>query len=76
MFSQDELERLKLRVEELDQEKADLRLHHKTLKKEHLDLLRDRKASPGRPSLYPFKPFSDLAAIQNTYRQRRRRSRS
>lgn len=44
VFSEQELERLKRRVEELDQEKSDLRQHHKTMKKEHLQLLRDRKA--------------------------------
>ena len=43
VFSRDELERLRRRVEELDNEKNDLKQHHKTLKKEHLQLLKDRK---------------------------------
>ncbi|GFH29070.1 uncharacterized protein HaLaN_27665, partial [Haematococcus lacustris] len=40
VFSSQELQRLKQRIDELDEEKAELRAKHRGLKKEHLQLLK------------------------------------
>eukprot|EP00798_Chlamydomonas_sp_ICE-L_P007462 gene7462-603_t len=50
VFSNVELQRLKRRIDELEQEKADLKARQKGLKKEHLQLLRDKRAKDDKVS--------------------------
>ncbi|KAL6756288.1 hypothetical protein V8C86DRAFT_2652820 [Haematococcus lacustris] len=48
VFSSQELQRLKQRIDELDEEKAELRAKHRGLKKEHLQLLKDKAEKEAR----------------------------
>jgi len=48
VFSSRELERLKNRIHEMDQERLELKAKHKELKKEHLQLLKDKAAKDQR----------------------------
>jgi len=48
VFSNTELEKLKSRIKELDQEKVALRRQQQELRKEHQQLLRDKKAKEAR----------------------------